>query len=85
MLRGSLIELMRKGIVAEIVGFLVLVCSHSLLTPRQDIPDRRTISLWKNTTVTGLSDMTDWKAAAELWGLAELCKVRFISAPPRSA
>ena len=75
MLRGSLVELIRKGIVAEMVGFLVLACSHSLLTSRQDIPDRRTISLWKNATVAGLSDVTGWKAAAELWGIAELCKV----------
>jgi hypothetical protein len=75
MLRGSLVELIRKGIVAGMVDFLILV-SSDLLTPRQDIPDRRTISLWKNATMTGLSDMTGWKAAAELWNLAELCKVR---------
>ena len=75
MLRGSLVELIRKGIVTEMVGFLVLASSHSLLTSQQDIPDRRTISLWKNATVAGLSDVTGWKAAAELWGIAELCKV----------
>ncbi len=75
MLRGSLVELIRKGIVTEMVGFLVLSCSHTLLTSWQDIPDRRTISLWKNATVPGLSDVPGWKAAAELWGIAELCKV----------
>ena len=81
MLRGSLIELIRKGVVAEVVRFLVLVWySHILLTPEQDIPDRRTISLWKNAAGAPLSDMTGWKAAAELWSLAELCKVPFISA-----
>ena len=82
MLRGSLIELIRTGIVAEMVRFPALVYTHILLTPQQDIPDRRTISLWKNATVTGLSDMTGWKAAAEMWSLAELCKVPIISLPP---
>lgn len=75
MLKGSLVELIRKGIVTEMVGFLVLSCSYILLTSRQDIPDRRTISLWKNAIVPGLSDMPGWKAAAGLWGIAELCKV----------
>lgn len=80
MLRGSLVELISKGIVAEMVSSLVLSVNMILLTLLQDIADRRTIPLWKNETVAGLSDMTGWKAAAELWCLAELCKVTFISA-----
>jgi hypothetical protein len=82
MLKGSLVELIRKGIVVGMVGFLILVYIHELLIPLQDIPDRRTISLWKNANVAGLSGMTGWKAAAELWSLAELCKVSFISTSP---